>query len=98
MKHSRVFALLVLFALLYEAQGINRNLMTGAKYSTITSKNYMNDGDKGNPQAEMKSTRENFTVGSTAENSKVILPHYQDVIDLAGMDYSPPRRKTPIHN
>ncbi|MFS7935190.1 putative Root meristem growth factor 9 [Helianthus anomalus] len=97
MKHSRVFALLILFALLYEAQGINRKLMTGAKSSTITSMNYMND-DKGNPQAEMKSTPDNFTVGSAWEHSKVILPHDQDVIDLAGMDYSPPRRKTPIHN
>ncbi|KAI7738968.1 hypothetical protein M8C21_018835 [Ambrosia artemisiifolia] len=98
MKHSHVFALLILFTLLYKTQGINRKLMTKAISSASTPKNYMNGGNKGNPQAEIESTRENFTVRSSSKHSKVVPPHYQDVIDLAGMDYSPARRKTPIHN
>lgn len=58
----------------------------------------MNYGNKHNPQGEMKSTRESFTVNSSSGHSKVVLPRYQAVVDLAGMDYAPPKRKTPIHN
>ncbi|KAL8206285.1 hypothetical protein R6Q57_009836 [Mikania cordata] len=97
MKLSHVFAFLILFTLLYEAQGINRKLMTKGS-SSANTKNYKNYVIKDNPQAEMKSTRENYNVSSWLENSNNVLTHHQDVIDLAGMDYVSPRRKTPIHN
>ncbi|KAK9055128.1 hypothetical protein SSX86_026210 [Deinandra increscens subsp. villosa] len=98
MKPSHVIALLILSTLLYEAQGINRKLMTKATSSTTISKNYKNDESKDDPQAVMKFTQENFKVSSSSQRLKDVIPQRQDVIDLAAMDYAPAKRKTPIHN
>ncbi|KAK1400072.1 hypothetical protein POM88_009935 [Heracleum sosnowskyi] len=40
---------------------------------------------------------ENFSVSSPVQ-PEAPLKHYPDVLDIAGMDYSPARRKSPIHN
>nr|GEU52715.1 RNA-directed DNA polymerase, eukaryota, reverse transcriptase zinc-binding domain protein [Tanacetum cinerariifolium] len=93
-------SLLIISTLLSEAQGTtNRKLITTTTSSTVTSKIiHNNDARKYNLQLEIKSTRANMAIRSPPQRTKVSPPGYPDVIDLAGMDYSPPRRKTPIHN
>ncbi|XP_010244867.1 PREDICTED: uncharacterized protein LOC104588576 [Nelumbo nucifera] len=57
------------------------------------SKNHSNKGFGGN--------EENFSVKSSplpAEHGGATPEHYPDIIDIAGMDYSPAGRKPPIHN
>ncbi|PWA91325.1 hypothetical protein CTI12_AA091160 [Artemisia annua] len=99
MKSFLVFNLLIISTLLYEAQGINRKLLTTTTSSTVTSKIiHKNDAKKYKLELEIKSTRANMAIRSSPQRAKVAPPGYPDVIDLAGMDYSPPRRKTPIHN
>ncbi|GJV99655.1 RNA-directed DNA polymerase, eukaryota, reverse transcriptase zinc-binding domain protein [Tanacetum coccineum] len=96
MKSFMVFNLLIISTLLYEAQGTtNRKLITTTTSSTII---HNNDARKYNLELEIKSTRANMAIRSPPQRTKVSPPGYPDVIDLAGMDYSPPRRKTPIHN
>ncbi|KAI3771776.1 hypothetical protein L6452_02944 [Arctium lappa] len=103
-----VVTLLLLSTLLYEAQGINRKLMTKtissrttyASATLIPSKTHDNDGN-----TKIKSTGGNLAINSPPKRSKYgtttevgAPPRFPDVIDLAGMDYSPARRKPPIHN
>ncbi|KAI3701533.1 hypothetical protein L6452_26692 [Arctium lappa] len=89
--------------------GINRKLMTKTIGSTSTptnNKNYKIDHDL---KSEVKFTRgqlENEVFFSTTvapenpkrKNKQVVSEEYSDVIDITGMDYSPAKRKPPIHN
>ncbi|KAK1413993.1 hypothetical protein QVD17_29730 [Tagetes erecta] len=89
--------------------GINRKLMTQTSYSdhttTLFSKNQKNKHD---PKPELKSThqlvtKEETSESSSTENSKqwkkeVVDEQYPHVINIDDMDYTPARKKAPIHN
>lgn len=47
-----------------------------------------------------QSSSENFSINSSPETGhrKTSSDRHPDVLDLAGMDYSPAKRKPPIHN
>ncbi|KVH93734.1 hypothetical protein Ccrd_004214 [Cynara cardunculus var. scolymus] len=90
---------------------INRKLMTKIASSgttTTISKNHKNDGNKNDPKPRIKSTRgsvsdeENFFFNLSSENSKngkdVANEPYPNDTDITGMDYTPARKKSPIHN
>ncbi|KAL7587355.1 uncharacterized protein LOC111908361 [Lactuca sativa] len=111
MKLFLVITLLILSTLLYEAQGINRKLMTETiststttSASTITYKKHNNEENKGHDlKLGNKSTEDNLAVNLSSKHLKygkteANPPGYADIVDLAGMDYSPARRKPPIHN
>ncbi|WOH00984.1 hypothetical protein DCAR_0520362 [Daucus carota subsp. sativus] len=49
-------------------------------------------------QIEGHGKQENFSVKSSPVQVEAAPKHYPDVLDIAGMDYSPARRKSPIHN
>lgn len=49
-------------------------------------------------QREDNGKRENFSVKSSPVQLEAAPKHYPYVLDIAGMDYSPARRKSPIHN
>ncbi|CDP10505.1 unnamed protein product [Coffea canephora] len=80
--------------------------------TTTTSKNDKNDHQgnykKAEPVLEGQSSsdrlggkEENFSVNSspsTHHPPETALDHYPDILDIAGMDYSPAKRKPPIHN
>ncbi|XP_024980654.1 uncharacterized protein LOC112517452 [Cynara cardunculus var. scolymus] len=93
------------------SSGINRKLMTKIASSgttTTISKNHKNDGNKNDPKPRIKSTRgsvsdeENFFFNLSSENSKngkdVANEPYPNDTDITGMDYTPARKKSPIHN
>ncbi|KAI7732639.1 hypothetical protein M8C21_001639, partial [Ambrosia artemisiifolia] len=92
MKPSLICYLLVISMFLYEAQGLNRKLMTKTIPSTTTFRvndfishvqNYEND-----LKTDLKLTHDRVGREET----------FQDVIDITRMDYSPAKRKPPIHN
>ncbi|XP_023734386.1 uncharacterized protein LOC111882265 [Lactuca sativa] len=85
--------------------GIDRKLMakilSSDRHST-NSKNYK-------PQSDLKFTHrrlgkdEKFSTTSVPVSSKhgkteIVSEPYPDVVDITGMDYSPAKRKPPIHN
>ncbi|KAM3270114.1 hypothetical protein P3S67_030020 [Capsicum chacoense] len=90
------------------SSGRNRKLMT--KTSTIspitstttTTKNIKNEGNKAHDTTTIlkdQTSSENFSVNSSPETGhRKISSDHPDVLDLAGMDYSPAKRKPPIHN
>lgn len=89
------------------SSGRNRKLMTKTtSTSTITTttskKNIKNEGNKVHDTTILKgqSSTENFPVNSSPETGhrKTSSDQHPDVLDLAGMDYSPAKRKPPIHN
>uniref|UniRef100_A0A5B7ARH7 Uncharacterized protein n=1 Tax=Davidia involucrata TaxID=16924 RepID=A0A5B7ARH7_DAVIN len=70
--------------------GNSRKLMTKTTSSTsTTSKNDKNGGEE-----------ENFSVSSSPvpKHREAAPERYPDILDIAGMDYSPARKKPPIHN
>nr|KAJ0195342.1 hypothetical protein LSAT_V11C700361170 [Lactuca sativa] len=84
---------------------IDRKLMakilSSDRHST-NSKNYK-------PQSDLKFTHrrlgkdEKFSTTSVPVSSKhgkteIVSEPYPDVVDITGMDYSPAKRKPPIHN
>ncbi|KAJ9558010.1 hypothetical protein OSB04_012624 [Centaurea solstitialis] len=90
--------------------GTNRKLMTkiisSKTTTTITKKN---GGNKHDLEPEVRST--NGLVGKEETSSsfksleyskhrktEVITEHYPDDIDIAGMDYTQARKKSPVHN
>lgn len=92
------------------SSGTIRKLMTkiisSKTTTTITEKN---DGNKHDPEPEVQSThglvgnKEETSSFNSLENSKhwkteVSTEHYPDDIDIAGMDYTPARKKSPVHN
>ncbi|XP_071717568.1 uncharacterized protein [Rutidosis leptorrhynchoides] len=87
------------------SSGITRKLMTkvtssSSSTTTTISKNLKKDENKHDSKPEVKTTHSSFS----SENSKLkknefISEQYdQDVIDIAEMDYTPARKKSPIHN
>ncbi|KAK4374891.1 hypothetical protein RND71_005568 [Anisodus tanguticus] len=103
MSHFGLFVqvVIVLFA------GRNRKLMTKANstsspITTTSTKNIKNEGNKAHDNTILKgqSSSENFSVNSSPETGhrETSSEHYPDVLDLAGMDYSPAKRKPQIHN
>ncbi|KAK4369887.1 hypothetical protein RND71_009362 [Anisodus tanguticus] len=91
------------------SSGRNRKLMTkttstSSPITTTSTKNIKNEGNKAHHDNTIlkgqSGTSENFSVNSSPENGhrKTSSEHYPDVLDLAGMDYSPAKRKPPIHN
>ncbi|XP_057968307.1 uncharacterized protein LOC131157888 [Malania oleifera] len=88
--------------------GKNRKLEAKTPSTTInTSKNAKN-GDtkvdhrlsKGKSSNEHGGKEESFSVKSSpvSEHREATPGHYPDIIDIAGMDYTPARKKPPIHN
>ncbi|XXG64643.1 hypothetical protein AAC387_Pa05g2538 [Persea americana] len=81
--------------------GRSRKLMTPAKATSESARN------KG-VEVEVTAKKNSRTVGSNGKNFDVESPKlehqvstaesYPDDIDIAGMDYSPAKRKPPIHN
>ena len=65
-----------------------------------------NGENKANPTFKVKSgneenggKQEKFPVGSpTTSEHQEVHDQYADIMDIAEMDYSPAKRKTPIHN
>ncbi|XP_004242715.1 uncharacterized protein [Solanum lycopersicum] len=91
------------------SSGRNRKLMTkttstSSPITTTTStKNIKNEGNiKAHDTTILKgqSSSENFSINSSPETGhrKTSSDRHPDVLDLAGMDYSPAKRKPPIHN
>ncbi|XP_015080950.1 uncharacterized protein LOC107024479 [Solanum pennellii] len=91
------------------SSGRNRKLMTkttstSSPITTTTStKNVKNEGNiKVHDTTILKgqSSSENFSINSSPETGhrKTSSDRHPDVLDLAGMDYSPAKRKPPIHN
>ncbi|KAI5674449.1 hypothetical protein M9H77_14813 [Catharanthus roseus] len=91
-----------------ELKGRNRKLMTKTTSTTSTttttttkSKNSKNDDEQSRLPGGQKD--ENLSINSssssmTEQSENVHRKHYPDVLDLAGMDYSPAMKKPPIHN
>ncbi|XP_024979980.1 uncharacterized protein LOC112516949 isoform X2 [Cynara cardunculus var. scolymus] len=90
------------------SSGTNRKLMTkiiSSKTTTIITKS---DEYKHDPEAEVQSThgligKEETSSFNSLQNSKhwkteVSTKHYPYDIDIAGMDYTPARKKSPVHN
>ncbi|CAN4103605.1 unnamed protein product [Withania somnifera] len=90
------------------SSGLDRKLTTkttstSSPITTTTStKNIKNEGNKAHVSTLLKiqSSSESFSVNSPPETGhrKTSSEHHTDVRDLAGMDYSPAKRKPPIHN
>jgi len=65
-----------------------------------------NEGNKAGPISKWRSSkgeivgeREKLLVNSWRNSDhKVNEDHYEEIMDLTQMDYSPARRKSPIHN
>ncbi|XP_010244740.1 PREDICTED: uncharacterized protein LOC104588495 [Nelumbo nucifera] len=91
------------------SSGRSRNLMTNTistSTTTTTSKSVKKNGGKPTSKRQkgdqgFGGNEENFSVESSppvSERREASPKHYPDIIDIAGMDYSPIRRKPPIHN
>ncbi|PHT28774.1 hypothetical protein CQW23_31627 [Capsicum baccatum] len=91
------------------SSGRNRKLMTKTTSTispitstTTTTKNIKNEGNKAHDTTTIlkdQTSSENFSVNSSPETGhRKISSDHPDVLDLAGMDYSPAKRKPPIHN
>ncbi|XVE63613.1 hypothetical protein DITRI_Ditri07aG0033600 [Diplodiscus trichospermus] len=87
--------------------GKGRKLFTASTpTSTTTSKSEENGENKANPTPKVKSgnqengeKQEKFPVDSpTTSEHQEVQEQYADIMDIAEMDYSPARRKPPIHN
>ncbi|KAI5557373.1 hypothetical protein POPTR_018G115601v4 [Populus trichocarpa] len=90
--------------------GMGRKLIavtTSTSSTTITtSKNEKNEGNKAGSISKRRSSkeeivgeREKLLVNSWRNSDhKVNEDHYEEIMDLTQMDYSPARRKSPIHN
>ncbi|KAF5788257.1 putative Root meristem growth factor 9 [Helianthus annuus] len=108
MKLSLMIFLVVSSFLTYKAQGINRKLMTEATSASPKTIDPQDQKNKHDPKLQVKSThqlaRKEEASNSSPENAKnskkvVITEQYPDVItDIAEMDYTPARKKSPIHN
>lgn len=58
--------------------------------------NVKKEGNEANPSVN-GNTRKVRTL-ATSEHRELHHEHYPDLVDIAEMDYSPARRKPPIHN
>ncbi|XP_058114303.1 uncharacterized protein LOC131257507 [Magnolia sinica] len=84
----------------------SRNLVshTMSTTSKVGSKSAKSKGEGvkatlNNPwNEEMDKNQEDFTVKSPTSEQQQSNERYPDIVDIAGMDYSPAKRKPPIHN
>ncbi|XP_076894286.1 uncharacterized protein LOC143546510 [Bidens hawaiensis] len=85
---------------------INRKLKAKMASSSFTTTNDKINYEK-DPKTALKFARElvekeetfsTTLVSSKHEKTEVVSERYPDVIDITGMDYSPAKRKPPIHN
>ncbi|XP_052198559.1 uncharacterized protein LOC127805813 [Diospyros lotus] len=83
--------------------GSNRKLMASAK-SNPTSSTTISKNDKGKPKSTTDGLggkdQESLPLNSSPDSKhrKAATEHYPDILDIAGMDYTPAKRKPPIHN
>ncbi|KAJ8767707.1 hypothetical protein K2173_020647 [Erythroxylum novogranatense] len=88
------------------ARGTRRTLAsvttsTSSATNTAPKNEKTNDGNKANSKLKTSPTNgQEVTVNSppVSGNRKVTDDHYVDLMDIAEMDYSPAKRKSPIHN
>ncbi|XXG52018.1 hypothetical protein AAC387_Pa03g0446 [Persea americana] len=89
--------------------GRSRKLMTMAKSNTESAKNKGVEvqATTNNTSSKVESTSEKLDIeppisehqkSPVLEHRQSADEHYPDIIDIAGMDYSPAKRKPPIHN
>ncbi|KAJ6741893.1 hypothetical protein OIU85_016022 [Salix viminalis] len=89
--------------------GMNRKLIavttsTSSSPTITTSKNEKNGENKADPISKGRSTivgeHEKLPVNSSPKSEHQVLTkdHDEETMDLTEMDYSPARRKPPIHN
>ncbi|KAJ7979036.1 Exu regulon transcriptional regulator [Quillaja saponaria] len=92
-----------------QCSGKNRKLVTAITSTTTTMskvqnvKNGGNQAGKGNSSEEkLRGEQKNLKVNSSATTKHGEVPghheEYPDLGDITEMDYSPARRKPPIHN
>ncbi|KAF8400574.1 hypothetical protein HHK36_013873 [Tetracentron sinense] len=92
-----------------KCSGRSRKLMTETLSSstTTTSKSVKSRGTQTDSTSKHQSSNqglegneENFSVKSSpvSEHREVAPERYSDIIDITAMDYSPAKRKPPIHN
>ncbi|XP_030544557.1 uncharacterized protein LOC115751024 [Rhodamnia argentea] len=104
MKTHLAVHLLLLMLLISQTEGKTRKLLTATTPTTMAP-NSMEEttqgGSEANPRLKGKRSnggqlgggKENFAVNSSSSSE-----HYPDIMDIAGMDYTPAKRKPPIHN
>ncbi|KAL8189587.1 hypothetical protein R6Q57_029153 [Mikania cordata] len=84
------------------SSGLNRKLMTQIPSSSTTTSDSENQKNKHDPKPQVKSTHDHELVekeDSLLENSKTKDVNADpDVTDIGEMDYTPARKKSPIHN
>ena len=58
------------------------------------------EGNKSSSEGLDGEVEKNLSVRSSpiSSHSKAGPEHYPDILDIAGMDYSPAKRKPPVHN
>ncbi|XP_077216907.1 uncharacterized protein LOC143851386 [Tasmannia lanceolata] len=79
--------------------GRNRKLMDKASSTSENANREVEATPKNHSGDKFDRKQENFSVKSaTSEHRQHTPERYPDIIDIAGMDYSPARRKPPIHN
>ncbi|KAF8036725.1 hypothetical protein BT93_C2441 [Corymbia citriodora subsp. variegata] len=104
MKTHLAVHLLLLMLLISQTEGKTRKLLTATTPPTKApnSKEEINQGGsdakstlegKRSESGQFRGGKENFSVNSSSASE-----HYPDIMDIAGMDYSPAKRKPPIHN
>ncbi|KAM7508294.1 hypothetical protein LguiA_018747 [Lonicera macranthoides] len=88
-----------------QCSGQNRKLMTKTTSTTTTttttSKNdQKTEGNKSSSEGVDGEVEKKLYVRSppVSSHSKASPEHSPDILDIAGMDYSPAKRKPPIHN
>ncbi|XP_020225664.1 uncharacterized protein LOC109807534 [Cajanus cajan] len=75
----------------------NRKLVTTSISATLPlSKNVKKEEFKGEPSVNRNAR--NVNTLSTSKHKDVPEEHYHDLVEITEMDYSPAKRKPPIHN
>ncbi|KAI3426557.1 uncharacterized protein J3R85_009919 [Psidium guajava] len=104
MKTLLAVHLLLLVLLISQTEGKTRKLLT-ATNPTTTAPNSKEETITGGSEAKptLKGKRSNSgQLGGGKENfavkSSSAWDHYPDIMDIAEMDYTPAKRKPPIHN
>ncbi|XP_056162638.1 uncharacterized protein LOC115687366 [Syzygium oleosum] len=104
MKTHLAVHLLLLMLLISKTEGRTRKLLT-ATIPTTKAPNSKEEITQGGREAkstlkgkrsnngQLGGGKENFAVNSASASEQ-----YPDIMDIAGMDYSPAKRKPPIHN
>ncbi|TKY54762.1 hypothetical protein E2542_SST19174 [Spatholobus suberectus] len=77
----------------------NRKLVTTSVSTTQSlSENVKNEENKAHPSVNGNTRNVNTLSTSNSKHKDVPEEHYRDLVEIAEMDYSPAKRKPPIHN